>query len=66
MNLYRGYIAVCSPDDQHHNIVERLVEVASGLCIKEWKRLPHIVSHIHLTYLQAAQQVPLPFTVGNA
>jgi transformation/transcription domain-associated protein len=37
--------------------VERYVEAASSLCIKEWRRLPHVVSHIHLTYLQAAQQV---------
>nr|ANJ04666.1 transformation/transcription domain-associated protein [Nilaparvata lugens] len=37
--------------------VERYVKVASGLCMKEWRRLPHIVSHIHLPLLQAAQQI---------
>ena len=30
---------------------------ASTLCMKEWRRLPHVVSHVHLPYLQAAQQV---------
>ncbi|CAB4061236.1 TRRAP [Lepeophtheirus salmonis] len=37
--------------------VERCVEMASSLCMREWRRLPQIVSHIHLPYLQAAQQV---------
>lgn len=27
------------------------------MCMKEWRRLPHIVSHIHLPLLQAAQQI---------
>lgn len=57
MNLYRGYLAICNPDEPHLAMVERYVEQASTLCIKEWRRLPHIVSHIHLPYLQAAQQV---------
>ena len=57
LNLYRGYLAICSPDDPHLPMVERYVEQASTLCMKEWRRLPHIVSHIHLPFLQAAQQV---------
>ena len=44
------------PQPQFGN-VDRYVEIASALCIKEWRRLPHVVSHIHLGYLQAAQQV---------
>ena len=28
--------------------VDRYVEIASALCIKEWRRLPGVVSHIHL------------------
>lgn len=55
--MYRGYLAICHPEEQHLKLIEKLVEVASSLCLKEWKRLPTIVSHIHLTYLQAAQQV---------
>ncbi|KAB7505950.1 Transformation/transcription domain-associated protein [Armadillidium nasatum] len=57
VNMYRGYLAICHPEEQHLKLIEKLVEVASSLCLKEWKRLPTIVSHIHLTYLQAAQQV---------
>lgn len=57
VNLYRGYLAICHPDEHHLSIVERVVEVATGLCIREWRRLPHIVSHIHLPMLQAAQQI---------
>ena len=57
VNLYRGYLAICHPEEHHLNLVERLVEVASGLCIKQWRRLPFIVSYIHLPLLQAAQQV---------
>lgn len=57
INLYRGYLAICHPEEEHLKLVEKLVEAATVLCIREWKRLPHIVSHIHLPYLQAAQQV---------
>ncbi len=46
-----------APAQQQFGNVDRYVEYASSLCIKEWRRLPHVVSHIHLTYLQAAQQV---------
>ncbi len=57
MNLYRGYLAICHPDDPHLTMVERYVEQASTLCMKDWRRLPRVVSHVHLPYLQAAQQV---------
>ncbi|WAQ94364.1 TRRAP-like protein [Mya arenaria] len=52
VNLYRGYIAICHPDDHHLNMIERLVELSSNLAIKEWRRLPHIVTHIHVPLLQ--------------
>ena len=52
VNLYRGYIAICHPEDLHLNMIERLVEVSSTLAIKEWRRLPAIVSHIHVGLLQ--------------
>ena len=45
------------PTQSQFSNVDRYVDIASTLCIKEWRRLPHVVSHIHLTYLQAAQQV---------
>ena len=48
---------MCNPEEQHPNMVERYVELASSLCIREWRRLPSVVSHIHLSTLQAAQQV---------
>ena len=57
VNLYRGFLAISHPDDQHLSVVERYVEISSSLCMREWRRLPHIVSHIHLPLLQAAQQV---------
>ncbi|XP_052224459.1 transformation/transcription domain-associated protein-like isoform X9 [Dreissena polymorpha] len=57
VNLYRGYIAICHPDEHHLNMIERLVELSSNLAIKEWRRLPHIVTHIHVPLLQAAQQI---------
>jgi hypothetical protein len=61
--LYRGFLAICHPEDPHLSVVERYVELASGLCMREWRRLPHIVSHIHLPLLQAAQQVGLLYHV---
>lgn len=57
VNLYRGFLAICHPEEQHLQMVERYVKVASGMCMREWRRLPHIVSHIHLPLLQAAQQI---------
>lgn len=57
VNLYRGFLAILNQDEQHLSSVERYVEIASVLCMREWRRLPHIVSHIHLPILQAAQQI---------
>lgn len=31
--------------------------MASALCMREWRRLPTVVSHIHLPILQSAQQI---------
>lgn len=55
--LYRGFLAILHQDEQQLQNVERCVELASHQCMREWRRLPHIVSHIHLKYLQAAQQI---------
>lgn len=57
VTLYGGFLAICHPKEKHLQHVERYVETASSMCMKEWRRLPHIVSHIHLPYLQAVQQV---------
>ncbi|XP_032685098.1 transformation/transcription domain-associated protein [Odontomachus brunneus] len=56
VNMYRGFIAICH-EEQHMTAVERYVEIASTLCMREWRKLPQIVSHIHLPLLQAAQQI---------
>ena len=59
INLYRGFLAICHTENNANNetSVDRYVEQAAMLSIREWRRLPHIVSHMHLTHLQAAQQV---------
>jgi len=57
VNLHRGYLAICSSEDQNLGVVERYVETCQNLCIREWKRLPHLVSSVHIPLLQAAQQV---------
>jgi hypothetical protein len=57
VNLYKGYLAICYGEEQTPATVDKIVDVTSALCIREWKRLPPIVSHIHLPFLQAAQQV---------
>ncbi|XP_048350103.1 transformation/transcription domain-associated protein [Sphaerodactylus townsendi] len=57
VNMYRGYLAICHPEEQQLNYIERLVEMASGLAIREWRRLPYVVSHVHTPLLQAAQQI---------
>ncbi|MGH0143484.1 UNVERIFIED_CONTAM: hypothetical protein FKN15_046212 [Acipenser sinensis] len=57
VNMYRGFLAICHPEEQQLNFIERLVEMASSLVIREWRRLPPIVSHMHTPLLQAAQQI---------
>ncbi|XP_050062544.1 transformation/transcription domain-associated protein-like [Aphis gossypii] len=57
MYLYKGFLAICHPDEPNLPYVARNVEMASIHVIREWRRLPHIVSHIHLHYLQASQQI---------
>ncbi|XP_011636974.1 transformation/transcription domain-associated protein [Pogonomyrmex barbatus] len=57
INLYRGFVTLCTNEDQHLSTVERYVEMASAMCMREWRRLPRIVSHVHQPLLQAAQQI---------
>ncbi|VEN47748.1 unnamed protein product, partial [Callosobruchus maculatus] len=58
ITMYGGYLLICQPDENKLlKFVERYVESASNMSLTEWRRLPHIVSHIHLPYLQAAQQI---------
>ncbi|XP_034140404.1 transcription-associated protein 1 isoform X2 [Drosophila guanche] len=57
LNLYKGYLSILHQEERQTGSVERYVEIASSLCIREWRRLPNIVSHIHLPYLQASQQI---------
>ena len=52
LSLYRGYLALCPPEEQHFTAVTKLVEAASNQAIKQWKRLPSIVSSVHITFLQ--------------
>lgn len=56
--MYRGYLAICHPEEQQLSFIERLVEMASSLAIREWRRLPHVVSHVHTPLLQVG---PAPF-----
>ncbi|XP_050299225.1 transcription-associated protein 1 isoform X2 [Anthonomus grandis grandis] len=56
VTLYGGFLLICQPEESKPYF-ERYVDTATALCLNEWRRLPHIVSHIHLQYLQAAQQI---------
>ncbi|XP_041939848.1 LOW QUALITY PROTEIN: transformation/transcription domain-associated protein [Alosa sapidissima] len=56
VNMHRGYLAICHPEEQQLSFIERLVEMASSLAIREWRRLPHIVSHVHTPLLQNARR----------
>lgn len=57
VNMYRGYITICHPEEHHLGMMDRLVELASNQAIKEWRKLPHVVSNIHVPLLQASQQI---------
>lgn len=55
--LYKGYNAICNPEEHNLAMVDKMVELSTNLCIKEWRRLPHVVSQAHIVLLQAAQQI---------
>eukprot|EP00118_Oscarella_pearsei_P018052 m.182608 g.182608 ORF g.182608 m.182608 type:complete len:3843 (+) comp39295_c0_seq28:119-11647(+) len=57
LQIYRGYMVISHPDDQHMPIVQKVVEASTNQAIKQWKRLPAVVAHAHVPILQAAQQV---------
>lgn len=57
LNLLRGFLALCYPDEQRLNAVEKLIEAASMQSIKQWRRLPRLVSPAHVQLLQLAQQI---------
>ncbi len=54
LNLLRGFLALCYPDEQRLSAVEKLIsiEAASIQGIKQWRRLPKIMSHAHVSLLQ--------------
>lgn len=57
VNLYRGYLCICAGGAEQLGGVERHAEAAAAQCLREWRRLPRLVSHAHLPLLRAAQQL---------
>ncbi|XP_033220023.1 transformation/transcription domain-associated protein-like [Belonocnema kinseyi] len=57
INLYKGFLAIHCTENQNLIGVKKCVEMASVSCIREWRRLPHIVSQCHLPILQATQKI---------
>lgn len=57
LNLLRGFLALCYPDEQRLSAVEKLIEAASIQGVKQWRRLPEIVAHSHISLLQLSQQI---------
>lgn len=56
LNLYNGYISVLN-QKENSNAVSKHIELASTACLQEWRRLPAIVSHMHIPILQVSQQI---------
>lgn len=52
LNLLRGFLALCYPDEQRLSAVEKLIEAASIQSIKQWRRFPRIVARAHVPLLQ--------------
>uniref|UniRef100_A0A915BXE0 FAT domain-containing protein n=2 Tax=Parascaris univalens TaxID=6257 RepID=A0A915BXE0_PARUN len=60
--LYKAMLMVTQPEPDEstevlYNRISKTLEAASEQLIKEWKRLPSIVSQSHVHILQAAHQV---------
>ncbi|VDP11443.1 unnamed protein product [Soboliphyme baturini] len=56
-NLYRGYLYMYSPEDQQSGSINVVVDLCNKQLIKEWRRLPPVVSISHMPILQASQLV---------
>ena len=63
LNLLRGFLALCYPDEQRLNAVEKLLEAASIQSIKQWRRLPRIVAHVHVPLLQVLLYITQCFSM---
>ena len=57
LNLLRGFLALCYPDEQRLSAVEKLIEAASIQSINQWRRLPKLVSPARVQLLQLSQQI---------
>ena len=59
--LYRGYNSICNPKRRDLDSIQKMVDIATNSLIKEWRRLPPLVSSVHLEILHAAHQVRIFF-----
>lgn len=58
INLYRGYLAAYfASAEQNVILTDRYIDVITSYCIREWQKLPEIISHAHLPLLHASQQI---------
>ncbi|XP_065321247.1 transformation/transcription domain-associated protein-like [Gordionus sp. m RMFG-2023] len=60
VNLCAGYLALSQSDEHHLAMMDRIVEITTGLGVREWKRLPcHtlVVRGCHGPLLRATQKV---------
>jgi transformation/transcription domain-associated protein len=48
INLYRGYLALCHPEESHLPSVERMAEAAQTLCIKVTKHSDYLKLNLKL------------------
>ena len=55
--LHRGFLSISRIGNQNLKEVSGCAELASNSCIREWRRMPHVVSHTHIPLLQAAQKI---------
>lgn len=56
LNLYNGFVSVLNQKEST-TAVSKHIELASAACLQEWRRLPTVVSHMHLPILQVSQQI---------
>jgi transformation/transcription domain-associated protein len=56
LSLYNGYVSMLALKE-NSAIVTKHIEVCSTLCLQQWRKLPRIVSQMHIPILQTAQQI---------
>ncbi|XP_043460946.1 transformation/transcription domain-associated protein-like [Leptopilina heterotoma] len=56
IELYRGYLST-NGEEKNLPLIDEHISNATKQCIREWKKLPRLISRSHFSLLQAAEKI---------